>query len=73
MMKPVVRALVVVFLVAVAIAWPLVKIEPRGPTLFSVTRTHGVDVGDLAAVIPLTLAFIIAFSRPRADGDEPPH
>jgi hypothetical protein len=62
--------LLLFILLAVAVTWPFLDIGPRGATILVITHEHGVDVVDLAALIPLTLA--LAFARPRAGRVGPP-
>jgi hypothetical protein len=59
-------------LLAVAVTWPFLDIGPRGATLLVITHEHGVDLVDLAALVPLTLALAIAGARPRAGRSGPP-
>jgi hypothetical protein len=63
------QALLIVVLVVIGVVWPLVNVGPRGPTLVIITPNHGVDLGDLAAIVPLALA--IALIRARARGRPP--
>jgi hypothetical protein len=60
--------LLLFLLLAVAVTWPFVNIGPRGATILVITHEHGVDVVDLAALVPLTLALALAlaFLRPGA-------
>jgi hypothetical protein len=59
------RTLLIVVLVAVGVIWPLVNIGPRGETLVVITPNHGIDIGDLAGIIPIALALLLARSRTR--------
>ena len=55
----------VVALLVVSFVWPLVNVGPRGPTILAITYNHGVDAGDLLAVIPFALALVLIYSRRR--------
>jgi glycosyltransferase involved in cell wall biosynthesis len=57
------KSLLALILLVVAAVWPLLEIGPRGATILAVTPGHGVDVGDLPALIPLTLALVLVFHR----------
>ena len=43
-------------LAAVAVATIVAEPFPKGPVLLSITREHGVDLGDLPAVLALLTA-----------------
>jgi hypothetical protein len=43
-------------LAAVAVATIVAEPFPKGPVLLSITREHGVDLGDLPAVLALLAA-----------------
>lgn len=53
-------------LFAIAFSWPFLDNGKWGGPLLLITPEHGVDVGDLAAILPLTLALALAFERPPA-------
>jgi hypothetical protein len=59
------QSLLALILLAVAAVWPLLEIGPRGATILAITPEHGVDVGDLPALIPFTLALVLVFLRRR--------
>lgn len=59
------RDVLVVALLVVSFVWPLVNVGPRGPTILSITYNHGVDLGDLLAVIPFALALAVIYFRRR--------
>jgi hypothetical protein len=50
-------------LFAVAVAWPTLDIAPTSATMFQLTPQHGVNVADLAALVPLALAIALAWPR----------
>lgn len=58
-----VRELLAGGLLAIAFVWPFLDIGPRGRTLIVLTQEHGVDAGDLLAVIPFVLALALLFWR----------
>ena len=43
-------------LVALAFAWALSNVGPRGPHVATVAGSHGIDAYDLFALLPLVLA-----------------
>jgi hypothetical protein len=59
------RNVVIFLLLAVSVIWPLVEVGPRGPTILAITNNHGVDLGDLLAVIPFALALVLISTRRR--------
>jgi hypothetical protein len=56
------RSLLAMLLVAAAIAVVAVAV-PEGPTLVSLTRTHGVHAGDLPVIALLLLAAWVGMAR----------
>jgi len=59
------RATLIVVLLVVSVVWPLVNVGPRGPTVLAITYNHGVDLGDLLALIPFSLALVLIYARRR--------
>jgi len=54
------RRLQALVIAAVAVGLVVVEPFPKGKVLFSLTRTHGVDVGDLPALALLLVAACLA-------------
>jgi hypothetical protein len=50
------RRVLAVALVAVAIGLVVIEPFPKGFVLVSFTRSHGIDAGDLPAIVPLMVA-----------------
>ena len=59
------RIALIVVLLAVSVVWPLVNVGPRGPTVLAITYNHGVDLGDLLALIPFSIALVLVYARRR--------
>jgi hypothetical protein len=57
-----------VILLGLAFAWPIVEIGPTGPLLLKLTSDHGVDAGDLVALIPFAVALVLLWPRRRPAG-----
>jgi hypothetical protein len=47
-------------LAAVAVAWIVIEPLPSGAVLLELTSAHGVDVGDLPAILLLLAAALLA-------------
>jgi hypothetical protein len=58
-------------LLAVAVAWPTLDLAPTSATMFEITPQHGVNVADLAALVPLALAIALAWPRAARAGPPP--
>ena len=54
------RRLLAAVLVALAVAIVVVEPFPKGDVLLSLTHSHGVDVGDLPAIVLLLVAACLA-------------
>jgi hypothetical protein len=50
------RRVLAVALAAVAVAWIVIEPLPKGAVLLELTSAHGVDVGDLPAILLLLAA-----------------
>src|SRR5689334_7311336 len=46
-------------LLGTAVLWPVLNLGPRRPTLLTVTGSHGVDLGDVLALVPFLCALIV--------------
>ena len=57
------RLVLAFLLLAVAVAWPTLDLAPTSATMFEITPQHGVNVADLAALVPFTLAIALAWPR----------
>ena len=49
-------------LIAIAVWWPLAEIGPKGGTLITFTRRHGIDTRDLLSLIPIAFAVLLVWS-----------
>lgn len=61
MRVPVPRLVVAVLLVVGAVIWLRINKPVEGPTLFELTRNHGVTVADLLSVGMVLLAVVVAW------------